>query len=87
MDKDQGSGAVEAATQSEVIEVFEYLDALRESGRTNMWGASAYVERELGIPKSRASELTGMWMRTFDGEISVENRAAIALANPSQNHG
>lgn len=51
-----------------VDDVLEYLDELRESGVTNMYGASAYVEREYkmsGITKQQSIDLTGMWMDTF----------------------
>ena len=51
-----------------VDEVLEYLDDLRESGVTNMFGASEYVLKEfkmVGITKQHSFDLTGMWMSTF----------------------
>ena len=65
----------------ELIESFEYLDDLRESGRTNMWGASAYLRAELGKSKEDAAHHLRLWMETFDGESSASARAAIALAS------
>lgn len=46
-------------------EMFIYLDNLRESGVTNMFGAPAYVEQHFGITWDEASKVTGEWMRTF----------------------
>ena len=45
-------------------EVFEYLDRLRESGVTNMFGASPYIVEEFNIPKKDASELLIKWMKS-----------------------
>ena len=46
-------------------EVFEYLDDLRESGITNMFGASSYVQEEFEIDKKESEKLLLEWMRTF----------------------
>jgi hypothetical protein len=46
-------------------EIFEYLDELRESGVTNMWGAGPYVEDEFELGRREAGELVGEWMETF----------------------
>ena len=46
-------------------EVFEYLDRLRKSGRTNMFGAGPYLEEEFGIGRKEASVLLKEWMDTF----------------------
>ena len=46
-------------------EVFEYLDGLRESGETNMYGAGPYVQGTFGIEKKEASALVAKWMKTF----------------------
>jgi hypothetical protein len=43
----------------------EYLDALRESGETNMWGSPAYVERAFGVNKSDSRVIVKYWMDTF----------------------
>jgi hypothetical protein len=67
-------------TKEELTEAFEYLDELRESGRTNMFGAPAYVEDELGWSESEAREATKFWMATFDRKSSVEDRVKNALA-------
>ena len=47
------------------IEYFEYLDELRESGETNMFGAGAYLRREFGLEKKESHEILAKWMETF----------------------
>lgn len=46
--------------------VFEFLDNLRESGITNMYGAAPYVERVFGLPRKEARTLVLEWMDTFE---------------------
>lgn len=46
-------------------EVFEYLDMLRESGATNMFGAGPYVQEEFDLDKREARALVSEWMQTF----------------------
>ena len=46
-------------------QVFEYLDALRESGATNMYGAVPYIMDEFDIPRDPASKFLSRWMETF----------------------
>jgi hypothetical protein len=64
----------------ELIEAFEYLDELRESGRTNMFGAASYIHDELCWEKNEALEALKLWMETFDHEQTVEERVAKALS-------
>jgi hypothetical protein len=42
-----------------------YLDELRESGVTNMYGAGIYVQREFGVSRSEAQDIVIYWMKTF----------------------
>ena len=46
-------------------EVKEYLDDLRESGETNMFGAGAYLREEFGFSKAEASAELSRWMQNF----------------------
>jgi hypothetical protein len=55
---------IEKLTEKET-EVFEFLDRLRESGVTNMYGAGAYIEREFSMEKAEAKDLLIKWMKTF----------------------
>ncbi len=43
-----------------------FLDELRESGVTNMFGAAPYLQREYGCPKIDADEIVQYWMQTFE---------------------
>lgn len=53
-------------------EVFEFLDDLRESGATNMFGAAAYIVAEFGITSAEASTLLSEWMKTFSDRHTAE---------------
>jgi hypothetical protein len=46
-------------------EHFEYLDALRESGVTNMFGAGAYLEDHFDLSKNDARDILFEWMDSF----------------------
>ncbi len=45
--------------------VYDYLDDLRESGETNMFGARPYLIREFGFDKNEAAEWLASWMKDF----------------------
>lgn len=42
-----------------------YLDDLRESGETNMYGAGSYLMAAFGIEKKEANAILGNWMDTY----------------------
>lgn len=65
-------------TREELIEAFEYLDELRVSGETNMFGAAAYIQRDLAWSKTEAHSATLLWMETFS-DTPVSERVDIAL--------
>ena len=44
---------------------FEYLDALRESGAVNMFGAGVYLREIFGISLKDSREIIVEWMETF----------------------
>lgn len=52
-------------------QVFTYLDELRESGVTNMYGAPSYVREEFGVGKREAMSLVSSWMRDFEARVSA----------------
>ena len=54
-------------TQSEK-EVMEFLNILRDSGATNMFGATPYVEEEFGLDKSESRRILSLWMKNFNEE-------------------
>lgn len=53
-----------------------YLDNLRESGATNMYGAGPYVQAEFGLSRAEAHEVLGYWMETFAERHSVGKGAS-----------
>ena len=44
---------------------YEFLDNLRESGYTNMSGASPYLMDNFGITKYEANRILNSWMQTY----------------------
>jgi hypothetical protein len=49
------------------VEVFEFLDDLRDSGVTNMFGARPYIQEEYSeLSSSEAGDLLTKWMSTFE---------------------
>lgn len=49
-----------------------YLDELRESGVTNMFGAAPYLEREFGIPIHEARSVLSYWMQSYAERHSLQ---------------
>ena len=43
-----------------------YLDELRESGTTNMFGAGADLQSEFDLSRKEAREVLAYWMASFD---------------------
>ena len=46
-------------------EHLDYLDDLRESGVTNMYGAGAYLERTFKVDNKDAIAILSYWRKTF----------------------
>ena len=42
-----------------------YLDELRESGETNMYGAGLYLVKEFGVSKKESHTILAYWMKSF----------------------
>ncbi len=62
-----------------LTEAFGYLDMLRESGVTNMYGAAPYLMRDLGRPREQAVKELSAWMESFS-DNSPEDRALATIA-------
>ena len=52
--------------------VFAYLDELRDSGVTNMFGARPYLQDEFGFDKKEAGQWLTQWMQTYAGRHGLE---------------
>lgn len=55
---------MENFTDEQKQEYFEYLDELRDSGVTNMFGAAPYLQDEFGLEKADARTVLSAWMRS-----------------------
>jgi hypothetical protein len=48
---------------------FEFLEDLRESGETNMFGAAPYLRREWPeLSRTEAKDILMSWMRSYDSD-------------------
>lgn len=52
--------------KEEWIDYYVYLEELRRSGRTNMWGASEYLIAAYGLNRQDAHEILSNWMKNYD---------------------
>lgn len=59
-------------TTEEEKEAFEYLNDLRESGITNMFGAGPFLQNYMGLERDRATELLFLWMEVFQADGDYE---------------
>jgi len=50
-------------------EYYEYLDALRESGAVNMFGAGAYLQDQFGLSKYEARDILIAWMEQYKSKV------------------
>jgi len=50
-------------------EYYEYLDALRNSGAVNMFGAGAYLEDRFDLSKSKARSILIAWMEQYKSVV------------------
>ena len=46
-------------------EHLNYLDILRESGVTNMYGAGSYIQKEFAVDRREARTILQYWMSNF----------------------
>lgn len=47
-------------------EMFEYLDTLRDTGVTNMFGAGQYLQQAFDIDRREAKNILLEWMKTYE---------------------
>ena len=59
---------------NEYHEHFEYLVQLRDSGDTNMFGASPYLEEEFGLDRREARDILTTWIRSFSFDVIEQRR-------------
>jgi len=54
----------------EWTEYYVYLEELRESGVTNMFGATPYLREEFDLGRKEAMKILSSWMENYDELIS-----------------
>lgn len=47
-------------------EHIKYLENLRDSGRTNMWGAAPFLAKKFKLSQEDADSLVVQWIGSFD---------------------
>jgi len=67
----------------EETEYFEYLDELRDSGETNMYGARRYLVQAFGLDKGTAGKVLSKWMATF-GQRHPEESQHVRTDSPPE---
>ena len=50
----------------EWYEYYEYLEELRQSGVTNMFGASPYLVSRFGLGRREARKVLSNWMENYE---------------------
>ena len=53
-------------------EVFLYLDELRQSGETNMFGAAPYLVERFEMSKEEARDMLSLWMKSYNKNDEYE---------------
>lgn len=51
--------------EHDIVATLEDLDNLRDEGSMNMFGATTWLQNELGMQKNDARAIHAFWMRTF----------------------
>ena len=57
-------------SKTKVDPAFSFLNRLRESGVTNMFGAGEYLEKHMDLPRKVARAKLGEWMRWVESNPS-----------------
>jgi hypothetical protein len=47
-------------------EYYAYLESLRDSGVTNMWGAAPFLQYEFGISYEDAKNILVDWIKSYE---------------------
>jgi len=73
--------SIDKANIKEGVEkrMFTFLDDLRDSGVTNMFGAGPYLSREFGLDKREAREILAKWMRSKEEDPDEIDRDRIFM--------
>lgn len=56
------------ASNKEWQPYYDFLDKLRKSGKTNMFGATPYLMRRFSLVEHEARPILSAWMKEFSEE-------------------
>ena len=76
--------------QEQFEEYFFFLDSLRESGVTNMYGAAPYLKRAYRLNQRFAGDVLVLWMKTFPARgttVAMSARVDEALKMKREKEG
>jgi hypothetical protein len=66
-------------TKKELKEAFDYLETLKDSGQTNMFGARPYVADEFGWDKYKAGKALSLWMAVYGPDTAAKDMVTKAM--------
>ena len=52
--------------KEEHADYYQYLEKLRKSGITNMWGASPYLAKRYALSQEEAGQILAEWIQNYD---------------------
>jgi hypothetical protein len=61
----QELNVIGTGTGRSMKQYFDYLETLRSSGVTNMFGAAPYLQREFGLDRNNARVVLMAWMESY----------------------
>ena len=56
----------------EWIEYYVYLEDLRQSGETNMYGSAPYLREEFGLGRRESIKIVANWMDNYEELVERE---------------
>jgi hypothetical protein len=62
---------------------FNFLDALRESGQTNMFGAGPWLQRAFGLERHEARDIVLEWMSTYGERKARQSNTTTTVVETS----
>jgi hypothetical protein len=60
-------------TEVKKVKVFKYLDEQRQSGDTNMFGATPFIQTRFGMERQQAGKYLQAWMDEYDDYEVIHN--------------
>ena len=78
-DREMGFSIDESIDDESAEFYFDYLNKLRDSGRTNMFGAVPYLRAEFGLDRNTARQILAKWMRSGEEDRNEIDRDRIFM--------